>query len=86
VHVRFRLGGSIFPPKVYFKIFTHRPLCDVNAFAPRDYCNERPIDPFLVSSLTNTLLLLNDLYLISCTSTHRLMATPPRKGGMYPTS
>jgi len=51
VHVRFRLGGSIFPPKVYFKIYTHRPLCDVNAFAPRDYCNERPMDPLLVSSL-----------------------------------
>lgn len=41
VHVRFRLGGRIFPPKVYFKIFTHRPLCDVNAFAPRDYTMER---------------------------------------------
>jgi len=47
IHVRFRLGGSIFPPKVYFKIFTHRPLCDVNAFAPRDYTIEKPLDPFL---------------------------------------
>lgn len=28
VHVKFRLGGKIFPPKIYFKIFTHRPLCD----------------------------------------------------------
>lgn len=41
VHVRFRLGGIIFPPRIYFKIFTHRPLCDVNAFAPRDYSQER---------------------------------------------
>lgn len=40
VHVRFRLGGSVFPPKVYFKIYTHRGLCDVNSFAPRDYKNE----------------------------------------------
>ena len=40
VHVRFRLGGARFPPKVYFKVFTHRPLCDVNAFAPRDYTLE----------------------------------------------
>jgi hypothetical protein len=45
VHVRFRLGGRIFPPSVFFKIFTHRPLCDVNAFAPRNYVKERPCDP-----------------------------------------
>ena len=46
VHVRFRLGGSSFPPKVYFKVFTHRPLCDVNAFAPRDYTKESKPDAF----------------------------------------
>ena len=46
IHVRFRLGGNIFPPKVYFKLFTHRPLCDVNAFAPRDYTQEKLIDSF----------------------------------------
>lgn len=40
IHIRFRLGGRTFPPKVYFKIFTHRPLCDVGAFAPRDYKSE----------------------------------------------
>ena len=39
--MRFRLGGHRFPPEVYFKIFTHRPLCDVNSFAPRDYNLER---------------------------------------------
>jgi hypothetical protein len=43
-HVRFRLGGHRFPPEVYFKIFTHRPLCDVNSFAPRDYNFERKVD------------------------------------------
>lgn len=48
VHVRFRLGGSVFPPKVYFKIFTHRPLCDLNAFAPRDYVQEKLIDVYQV--------------------------------------
>jgi hypothetical protein len=37
VHVRFRLGGIIFPPKLYFKIYTHKPVCDVGAFAPRNY-------------------------------------------------
>jgi hypothetical protein len=39
-HVRFRLGGMIFPPMIFFKIYIHRPLCDVNAFAPRDYTKE----------------------------------------------
>lgn len=37
VHVRFRLGGDQFPPVIYYKIFIHNPLVDVNAFAPRDY-------------------------------------------------
>jgi hypothetical protein len=26
LHVRFRLGGSSFPPLVFYKIFTHRPV------------------------------------------------------------
>jgi len=43
IHVRFRLGGVVFPPKIYFKVFTHRPLCDVNSFAPRDYTKERSV-------------------------------------------
>lgn len=46
VHVRFRLGGAVFPPKIYFKVFTHRPLCDVNAFAPRDYTREEKPEAF----------------------------------------
>lgn len=46
VHVRFRLGGAIFPPKIMFKVFTHRALCDVNAFAPRAYIKEQRMDPF----------------------------------------
>ena len=37
LHVRFRLGGSAFPPAVYYKIFTHRAVADVGAFAPKDY-------------------------------------------------
>lgn len=43
-HARFRLGGRIFPPKIYYKIYTHRPLCDVNAFAPRNYIEEKDYD------------------------------------------
>lgn len=40
VHVRFRLGGTVFPPRILFKVYTHRPLCDVGAFAPRSYSTE----------------------------------------------
>jgi hypothetical protein len=36
-HIRFRLGGSAFPPRLYYKVFTHRPVCDLGAFAPRNY-------------------------------------------------
>eukprot|EP00351_Strombidinopsis_sp_SopsisLIS2011_P005178 CAMPEP_0116880838 /NCGR_PEP_ID=MMETSP0463-20121206/12852_1 /TAXON_ID=181622 /ORGANISM="Strombidinopsis sp, Strain SopsisLIS2011" /LENGTH=173 /DNA_ID=CAMNT_0004531987 /DNA_START=516 /DNA_END=1037 /DNA_ORIENTATION=+ len=36
-HIRFRLGGEKFPPLIYYKIFTHGGLVDINAFAPRDY-------------------------------------------------
>lgn len=35
--VRFRLGGSSFPPNVYYKLFTNAAVCDMGAFAPRDY-------------------------------------------------
>ncbi|GIL89786.1 hypothetical protein Vretimale_16577 [Volvox reticuliferus] len=40
IHVRFRLGGTVFPPLVFYKIFTHRPVADICAFGPRDYANE----------------------------------------------
>ncbi|RLN89514.1 hypothetical protein BBJ28_00002024 [Nothophytophthora sp. Chile5] len=35
--VRFRLGGLVFPPTIYYKIFTRRPVCDLGAFSPKDY-------------------------------------------------
>ncbi|XP_078078957.1 protein MFI [Mustelus asterias] len=37
VHVRFRLGGETFPPKIYYKIFTHRTVVDICANSPKDY-------------------------------------------------
>lgn len=37
VHVRFRLGGEKFPPLIYYKIYIHTGICDINSFAPRDY-------------------------------------------------
>lgn len=45
VHVRFRLGGSSFPPTLLYKVFLSRPLCDVGAFAPRDYTSEKLAAP-----------------------------------------
>jgi hypothetical protein len=36
-HIRFRLGGEKFPPLIYYKIFSHGGIVDINAFAPRDY-------------------------------------------------
>lgn len=40
LHVRFRLGGFQFPPLIYYKIYTHRTVTDINSFCPRDYANE----------------------------------------------
>merc|ERR1712224_596980 len=38
-HLRFRLGGSRFPPSIYYKVFIHSPVVDLGAFAPRNYAN-----------------------------------------------
>ncbi|ETV82660.1 hypothetical protein H257_05230 [Aphanomyces astaci] len=43
--VRFRLGGSAFPPTIYYKIFTRGAVCDMNAFSPKDYTTARQIGP-----------------------------------------
>ncbi|KAI9204663.1 uncharacterized protein BJ171DRAFT_618777 [Polychytrium aggregatum] len=45
IHVRFRLGGSSFPPKIYYKIFIHNNMIDMNAFSPRDYTQQRNKQP-----------------------------------------
>jgi hypothetical protein len=37
LHLRFRLGGECFPPRLLYKIFTHRPVTDICSFCPRDY-------------------------------------------------
>lgn len=39
VHIRFRLGGLSFPPNIYYKIYTHRPVVDICANSPKDYAN-----------------------------------------------
>ncbi|KAI9102684.1 hypothetical protein DFS34DRAFT_610101 [Phlyctochytrium arcticum] len=51
IHVRFRLGGTAFPPIIFYKIFVHKSLVDMNSFSPRDYTKVQnkqllPIDLF----------------------------------------
>jgi hypothetical protein len=31
------LGGTKFPPLIYYKIFSHGGIVDIGSFAPRDY-------------------------------------------------
>ncbi|KAJ3083642.1 hypothetical protein HDU99_007655 [Rhizoclosmatium hyalinum] len=45
IHVRFRLGGTTFPPTIYYKIFIHHKLVDMNAFSPRDYTKTKQLLP-----------------------------------------
>ncbi|QDZ22074.1 hypothetical protein HOP50_06g46150 [Chloropicon primus] len=45
LHVRFRLGGSTFPPLIFYKIYTHRPVTDICSFAPRDYAEDKKPKP-----------------------------------------
>ncbi|ETN15667.1 hypothetical protein PPTG_06894 [Phytophthora nicotianae INRA-310] len=44
-HVRFRLGGLAFPPTIYYKIFTRKPVCDLGAFSPKNYTVTRQSGP-----------------------------------------
>ena len=41
LHVRFRLGGTAFPPTIYYKIFCHSPVADLGAFAPKNYVTDK---------------------------------------------
>ncbi|XP_068786428.1 protein MFI isoform X3 [Struthio camelus] len=40
--IKFRLGGANFPPNIYYKIFTHRPVVDMCANSPKDYTKPNP--------------------------------------------
>ncbi|XP_005100041.1 protein MFI [Aplysia californica] len=37
INIRFRLAGARFPPNIYYKIFTNRPVQDMCANSPKDY-------------------------------------------------
>jgi len=53
IHVRFRLGGSAFPPLVFYKIFTHRPVADMCSFSPKDYVAARKANPEVMGAKHN---------------------------------
>lgn len=40
IYVRFRLGGTFFPPQLFYKVFCDGPVCDLGLFAPRLYTGE----------------------------------------------
>ncbi|KAK7480713.1 hypothetical protein BaRGS_00028081 [Batillaria attramentaria] len=43
--VRFRLAGDRFPPNIYYKIFTQRPIQDLCANSPKDYTRPEAKNP-----------------------------------------
>ncbi|XP_064618017.1 protein MFI-like [Liolophura sinensis] len=57
VHVRFRLAGTKFPPNIYYKIFTHRPIIDMCANSPKDYTKPaaKKINIKDINNKTNTI-------------------------------
>mmetsp|Transcript_13159 Transcript_13159/g.26290 ORF Transcript_13159/g.26290 Transcript_13159/m.26290 type:complete len:280 (-) Transcript_13159:591-1430(-) len=46
--VRFRLGGTVFPPVVYYKVFLRNAVTDIGSFAPRDYTVGKPNQFYLL--------------------------------------
>ncbi|XP_030623424.1 protein MFI [Chanos chanos] len=44
-YIRFRLGGTSFPPNIYYKIFTRCPIVDLCASSPRDYTSAQQKKP-----------------------------------------
>ena len=55
LHVKFRLGGTVFPPTIYYKIFVHKALVDMNAFSPRDYTTSKQLLPVELFNKTSEL-------------------------------
>ena len=48
--VRFRLGGETFPPRLYYKIFTHRNVEDLCANSPKDYTKSKMLPAILANN------------------------------------
>lgn len=53
IHIRFRLGGELFPPAIFYKVYTHAPVTDVGAFAPRDYTASKQPPPIAMHNHAN---------------------------------
>ncbi|AWP20864.1 Hypothetical protein SMAX5B_001687 [Scophthalmus maximus] len=60
VFIRFRLGGITFPPGIYYKIFTHRPITDVCASSPKDYTQPGLRKPVAWQNVRNRPVLQED--------------------------
>ncbi|KAH9512261.1 hypothetical protein Btru_041325 [Bulinus truncatus] len=43
INIRFRLAGDKFPPNIYYKIFTKRPIQDLCANSPKDYTKSKKL-------------------------------------------
>ncbi|KAI8791723.1 protein MFI [Biomphalaria glabrata] len=43
INIRFRLAGEKFPPNIYYKIFTNRPIQDLCANSPKDYTQSKKL-------------------------------------------
>ena len=41
--VRFRLAGEKFPPNIYYKVFTKRPVVDMCANSPKNYAQQKSL-------------------------------------------
>jgi len=37
IYLRLRLGGTEFPPSIFYRVYTVESICDINAFAPKNY-------------------------------------------------
>eukprot|EP00906_Rhabdomonas_costata_P005386 RCo008073 len=55
IHLRFRLGGTTFPPTIYYKMYVHSPLVDLGALAPRDYRASKQLPAVMLHSNTYAL-------------------------------
>jgi hypothetical protein len=54
LRIRFRLGGTQFPPTIFYKIFTHKRMVDMNSFSPRNYCSNETKKPIPKKLFLNT--------------------------------
>jgi hypothetical protein len=69
IHVRFRLGGAHFPPTIHYKVYTHGPVTDLGAFAPRDYTAHSQPPPVVLHNSSKSANLRREMYAASAAHT-----------------